>query len=236
MKVLVVGASGATGRLVVSQLLERGAKVKAIIRTLDGLPNHPNLYKIQACVHDLTSLDMAPYVKDCNAVICCLGHNLSFTGIFGKPRLLVTDTIQCLCNAVKVNDSDVLVKVILMNTTGNSNRDLPEKPPLSQRVVIGILRALLPPHVDNESAADFLRTQIGPTDKAIEWAIVRPDALTNEPEVTRYNIQPSPIRNVIFDSGSSSRINVGNFMIELLFNDKLWLKWKGHMPVIYNQE
>ncbi|MFT7235468.1 MAG: hypothetical protein ACI9QV_001045 [Methylophagaceae bacterium] len=236
MRVLVVGASGATGRLVVSQLLERGAKVKAIIRTLDGLPDHPNLYKIQACVHDLTSSDMALYVKDCNAVICCLGHNLSFTGIFGKPRLLVTDTIQCLCNAVKVNDSDVLVKFILMNTSGNSNRDLPEKPPLSQRIVIGILRALLPPHVDNENAADFLRTQIGPTNKAIEWAIVRPDALTNQPEVTRYNIQPSPIRNVIFDPGSSSRINVGNFMIELLFNDKLWLKWKGHMPVIYNQE
>ena len=36
MKVLVVGASGATGRLVVEQLLRQGIEVRAIVRSLDG--------------------------------------------------------------------------------------------------------------------------------------------------------------------------------------------------------
>ncbi len=234
MKVLVVGASGATGRLVVNQLLSRGAEVCAIVRSLDALPDMPNLYKIQASVHNLTSIEMATHLKDCNAVVSCLGHNLTFKGMFGKPRLLVTDTLQCICRAIKSNATDDAVKVILMNTTGNSNRDIPETPPLSQRIVIAILRALLPPHVDNENAADFLRTQIGQYDKDIEWVAVRPDALTNEKEVTDYNVCISPIRNAIFDSGATSRINVGNFMAELILNESTWLKWKGQMPVVYN--
>ncbi len=234
MKVLVVGASGATGRLVVEQLLSRGVEVNAIVRSLDALPENPNLFKIQASVHNLTSSEMATHIKDCNAVVSCLGHNLTFKGMFGKPRLLVTDTVQCICCAIRSNDIESAVKVILMNTTGNSNRDIPETPPLSQRIVVSIVRTLLPPHVDNEKAADFLRTKIGQNDKAIEWVAVRPDALTDEKEVTEYDVHTSPIRNAIFDSGATSRINVGNFMTELILNESTWSKWKGHMPVIYN--
>ncbi|WP_438971821.1 NAD(P)-dependent oxidoreductase [Methylophaga sp.] len=235
MKVLVVGANGATGRLVVDQLLSRGVEVNAIVRSLDSLPDSPNLNKIQASVDKLSSTEMATNLKDCNAVVSCLGHNLTLKGLFGKPRLLVTETLQCICRAIKSNNNESAVKVVLMNTTGNSNRDIPEIPPLSQRIVVAILRVLLPPHVDNEKAADFLRTQIGQNDKAIEWVAVRPDALTDEKDVTEYNLHTSPIRNPIFDSGSTSRINVGHFMTELILNESTWAKWKGRMPVVYNQ-
>ncbi|MCP4235433.1 MAG: NAD(P)H-binding protein, partial [Aestuariibacter sp.] len=234
MKVLVVGASGATGRLVVDQLLSRGVEVNAIVRSPDALPDNPDLHKIQASVHDVTSSEMAVHLKGCSAVVSCLGHTLTFRGVFGKPRLLVTDTLQCMCQAIKSNAAERTVKVILMNTTGNSNRDIPEKPPLSQRLVIAILRLLLPPHVDNENAADFLRTRIGQNDRAIEWVAVRPDALTDAQEVTKYDVHASPIRNAIFDSAATSRINVANFMVELISNETSWLKWKGQMPVVYN--
>ncbi|GLX80243.1 hypothetical protein tinsulaeT_35830 [Thalassotalea insulae] len=234
MKVLVVGASGATGRLAVDQLLNQGVEVNAIVRSLDTLPDHPNLYKIKVSVHSLTSSEMATHIKDCIAVVSCLGHNLTFKGMFGQPRLLVTDTLKCICRAIKSNETRDAVKVILMSTTGNSNRDIPEIPPLSQRILIAILRVLLPPHLDNENAADYLRTQIGQNDKSIEWVVVRPDALVDEKEVTEYNVHTSPIRNAIFDSGATSRVNVGNFMAELVLNESTWLKWKGQMPVVYN--
>jgi hypothetical protein len=234
MKVLVVGASGATGRLLVDQLLSQGIEVSAIVRSLDALPDKPNLHKTQASVHTLTSIEMAKHIKGCDAVASCLGHNLTFKGMFGKPRLLVTNTILCICNAIKSNKTESTVKVILMNTTGNSNRDIPEIVPLSQRFVITILRVLLPPHVDNEEAADYLRTQIGQYDKAIEWVAVRPDALTNEIDLTDYDVQTSPIRNAIFSSGATSRVNVAHFMAELITNENTWFKWKGKMPVIYN--
>lgn len=236
MKVLVVGASGATGRLVVENLLRKEVEVSAIVRSLDSLPDNANLVKILASVHDLSSEDMKTHVKGCSAVVSCLGHNLTFKGMFGKPRLLVTDTIRRLCDAIKLNRAGEPVKVVLMNTTGNSNRDIDERPPLSQRAVIGFLRFALPPHLDNENAADYLRTEIGQDDGQIEWVAVRPDALTDELEPTDYTIYPSPIRNAIFDSGATSRINVASFMGELILEEGTWLKWKGRMPVIYNHE
>jgi len=66
-------------------------------------------------------------------------------------------------------------KFVLMNTTGNRNRDLDERISFAQKCVIGLLRILLPPHVDNEKAADYLRTQIGQNNTAVEWVAVRPD-------------------------------------------------------------
>jgi hypothetical protein len=121
-----------------------------------------------------------------------------------------------------------------MNTSGNRNRDLNEPISFGQKCVIGLLRLLLPPHVDNEKAADFLRTQIGQKNRLIEWTAVRPDSLINEEEVTDYEIHPSPIRSAIFNAGKTSRINVGHFMADLISDNDLWNKWKGQMPVVYN--
>ncbi len=123
-----------------------------------------------------------------------------------------------------------------MNTTGNRNRDLEEAISFGEKCVIGLIRLLVPPHRDNEQAADYLRIQIGQQDRAIEWAAVRPDTLINEDEVTEYEVHPSPTRSAIFDAGKTSRINVGHFMAELITDDELWNRWKGQMPVIYIKE
>ncbi|MCP4455563.1 MAG: NAD(P)H-binding protein, partial [Planctomycetes bacterium] len=81
MTTLVVGASGATGQLLVTQLLNRGHHVRAIVRTPDALPagvkNHEKLCVIHASVLDLSDADMAQHVKGCDAVASCLGHNMS---------------------------------------------------------------------------------------------------------------------------------------------------------------
>ena len=240
MIILVVGASGATGRLLVEQLLERGHYVRIIVRSTENLPdnviNHDNLSMVQASVLNLSDAEIAQHVSGCDALASCLGHNLSFKGIFGSPRRLVTDATQPLCSAVKANKPKKPVKFVLMNTTGNSNRDLNEQVSYKQKCVIGLLRLMLPPHVDNENAADYLRTQIGQNDGTIEWAVVRPDNLINETETTEFEVHPSPIRSAIFDAGKTSRINVGCFMADLISNDDTWNEWKGKMPVIYNKE
>ena len=237
-KVLVVGASGATGRLLVKQLLQQKITVVAIVRSPNALTQfigmQTNLRVIKANIDQLSENDLTNYLVDCEAVLSCLGHNLTFKGIFGKPRLLVTDTVTKLCRALESMNPDKKIKFILMNTNGNSNRDIPERPPFSQRCVIAILRLLLPPHVDNEKAADFLRVNVGQNHPHIEWVAVRPDSLTNDENVTKYDVHASPTINAIFDSVPTSRINVGNFMANLVTDENLWNAWKGKMPVIYN--
>ena len=65
---------------------------------------------------------------------------------------------------------------------------------------------------------------------------MRPDGLTDEAEVTPYDIHASPTRDAIFDAGKTSRINVADFMANLLTDDDLWSRWHGQMPVIYNRD
>ena len=237
-KVLIVGASGATGKLLVADLLQRNIEVVAVVRAASSLTktieNQSNYREIPASITELSEQELIPYLKGCDVVLSCLGHNLTFKGMFGEPRRLVTDTIEKVSRAIESLEPDKKVKIILMNTTGNRNRDIPEKPPLSQKLVISVLRLLLPPHVDNEQAADFLRTCIGQDHQFIDWVAVRPDSLTNEVEVSKYKTHSSPTRNAIFDSAPTSRINVANFMANLATNSDLWAVWRGKMPVIYN--
>jgi nucleoside-diphosphate-sugar epimerase len=239
MTVLVVGASGATGSQLVEQLLIEKHIVKVIVRSPEKLPEawktNANLQIISASLLELSDAEMSEIVSDCNAVASCLGHNMSWKGVYGQPRKLVTDATRRLCNALKSNNLQSPTKFVLMNTTGNRNRDLNEPISFAQKCVIGLLRLLLPPHVDNEKAADYLRTQIGQNNNSIEWVAVRPDGLINEEEVTDYEIYPSPTRSAIFNAGKVSRINVGHFMASLITDDNLWTKWKGQMPVIYSK-
>ena len=239
MKILVVGANGATGSKLVEQLLIEKHQVKVIVRSPEKLPeswkNNNNLKIITASVLNLTDSEISKIVKDCNAVASCLGHNMSWKGIYGHPRKLVTEATQKLCNAIKSNNPKNPIKFVLMNTTGNRNRDLNEPISFAQKCVIALLRLLLPPHVDNEKAADFLRTRIGQNNNFIEWVAVRPDGLINEEEVTNYEIHPSPTRSAIFNAGKVSRINVGHFMASLIHDEGLWSTWEGKMPVIYSK-
>ena len=237
-KALVLGASGTTGKLLVEELFRQNLEVVAVVRPSSSLmskfKNQSNYREIPASISEMSDQDLTPHLKDCDVVLSCLGHNLNFKGMFGKPRRLVTDTVKKVSRIVESLESDKKVKIILMNTSGNSNRDIPENPPLSQKLVILVLRLLLPPHVDNEQAADFLRVHIGQNHDFIEWVAVRPDSLTNETKGSKYVIHASPTRNAIFDSAPSSRINVANFMANLASNSDLWAAWKGKMPVIYN--
>lgn len=238
MSILVVGATGATGRLLVTELLSRGEKVRVIVRSAEKLSalarQHETLTVIEANLLDLSDEELVGHVAGCNAVASCLGHNLTFRGMFGSPRRLVTDATRRLCHAIQNSEPDRTTKFVLMNTSGNINRDLNEKVSVAEHCVLILLRLLVPPHPDNEQAAEFLRTRIGQKNSLVEWAAVRPDSLIDKEEVSEYSIHPSPTRSALFNAGKTSRINVAHFMAELITNEEVWEKWKGQMPVIYN--
>jgi len=239
MTTLVVGATGATGKQLVEQLLNMGQKVKVIVRPSGNIPDNWNrsdkISIIKACISEISVDEMINYLKDCRSVASCLGHNLTLKGIFGKPRNLVTDAITLLSNAIQKNSPEKPIKFVLMNTTGNRNRDLNEPISIGQKLVMGLIRLLVPPQLDNEKAADILRVDIGQNNKLIHWVAVRPDTLINEDIVTEYEIYASPTRSALFNPGKTSRINVGYFMAKLIVDNDLWDKWKGQMPVIYNK-
>ena len=237
--VLIVGASGATGKLLIEQLLGRGSEVRSVVRSADGLPeplrSHHRLSVIQASLLNLDDTELKQLADGCDAVASCLGHNMTLKGIFGPPYRLVTEATRRLTKALKAAAREKPARFVLMNTAGNRNRDLPEKVTMSHRAAIGVIRLLIPPHADNEQAADVLRCDIGQNDAALEWCVVRPDTLTHGTESTAYQVFASPIRSAIFDPGQTSRLNVARFMTDLILDDSVWSQWRGQMPVIYDR-
>lgn len=238
MATLVVGANGATGRLLVEQLLSQGQKVSVIVRSAEALPEilkDNNLLTITVgSLLDMSDAELLKQVENCSAVVSCLGHNLTIKGLFGQPRRLVTEVAKKLCRAIERSTPRTRVKYILMNTTGNQNTQAGERVSIAESIVIRLIRHLLPPHADNELAAAYLQSNFGTYQKVIEWVAVRPDSLVDEAFVTKYDVYPSPIRSAIFDAGKTSRINVAHFMSELVIKNNVWEKWKCQMPVIYN--
>ncbi|MBI0400716.1 NAD(P)-dependent oxidoreductase [Cyclobacterium marinum] len=168
--------------------------------------------------------EMAGYTKDCPVIACCQGHNMNLKGLFGKPKRLVADAIQLLCRSIQKDFYLRPVKLGLMNTAGNRNRDLKKSVSIPEKLVIGFTRALLPPHSDNEVAADYLRVKIGQKNPLIEWVVLRPDALTEALALSPYSSPPT--RSAILNPGKTSRINVANAMMRLITEHESWLKWK----------
>jgi len=244
MKVLVLGATGATGRLVVQSLLQQQHQVVALVRdpeTLSALNIEfgVQLTQIKGTALSLSDTQLSALIADVDGVVTCLGHNLTLKGVYGAPRMLVRDSIKRVVNLTSAVRSTPL-KMVLMNSSGVRNNDQYEPISIMQHLVMGLIRALLPPHRDNEQAADYLRTLNASDSNAmntkVQWAIVRPDALIDQDDASEYCLYPSPIRSAIFDSGKVSRINVASVMSRLLIDVELWEKWKGKMPLVYNSE
>jgi nucleoside-diphosphate-sugar epimerase len=237
MNVLVLGASGATGKLVVQQLIKKNVKVRMVVRESAIIPSNVSenntVEIVKGNINDFEISKILELVKDCDAVICCLGHNISFKGIFGSPHKLVYNAVVKIIEALQ--SQTLSTKFILLSTTAYTNKKLGEVNNFGEKLVFSLLYVLLPPHKDNMLAADYLVYKIN-TKTKINWVAVRPDSLFDEENINEYEMQNKKIRSPIFNAGKTSRINVSNFIVELVTNDKLWQEWNHKTPVIYNKE
>jgi len=237
MKTLVLGASGATGKLVVAQLLERNLSAKIVIRESATIPdqiaNAQNIEIVKGNIDDFSPDQIRELVQDSDAIVCCLGHNINFKGMFGKPHKLVVNAVKKIVAAIA--SFKETRKFILMSTTAYTNKHLGEKNTYGEKLIFSLLEILLPPHKDNILASDHLIYEVGASEK-IEWIAVRPDSLFDEASQSGYEILEKKKTSPVFNPGKTSRINVAHFMVDLLVNDSIWQEWKFRTPIIYNTE
>src|SRR6266849_3375846 len=77
LRILIVGATGGTGRELVRQALEQGHQVTALVRKPKKMKlEHPNLRVVQGNVHDCDSVESA--MRGQSAVVCALGTKRLF--------------------------------------------------------------------------------------------------------------------------------------------------------------
>lgn len=77
MKVLVLGASGATGKLVVKELIDRGIQARIVIRESASLPSEivesGNVEVIKGSIYDFEVGKIKELLSGSDVVISCLG-------------------------------------------------------------------------------------------------------------------------------------------------------------------
>jgi len=237
---LVVGATGATGKHVVQQLLNQGHPVHVIVRSkermlaaLQDTSQTDSLLTItEASLLDLSDEQIQEHVDQVGSVVSCLGHNLTFKGIFGQPRRLVRDSVKRLSVAL-ANTTSPKRKLIVMGSDGVAHpAGSDDKRGWLERLILSLLRNLVPPHADNEETAAYLYNLVGTGN--MEWCVIRPTDLIDG-EATNYQLFDKPPGG-LFDSSRVTRANVAKCMVDMITVDKLWQEYKMRMPVVHDAD
>lgn len=231
---LVVGATGATGKFVVQYLLDHAKKdqiVKVICRDQAKMKSllsgdyGDRLQITEASISKMSMDELKSITNDCSAVVSCLGHNISIEGMWGKDdRLFVSESTARLTSAMPSESKFILMGSEGVAAPGDDRRGFLD------RVILHILRYLVPPHVDNEAASEYMWSR---NNTKPEWVIVRPCDMQDGPTNQPYVIHPKPTGS-LFGSGIVTRATVARFMVDLLTDPKKWDEYKFHAPVIHD--
>lgn len=196
MKLLIVGASGGTGRELVAQALERGHDVTALVRKPTRLRiEHPRLRVVTGDVMEGSTLDAA--IRGQEAVLSALGH----TRWFYPTRILSAGTANLL-EAMKAHGVRRLVVETALGI-GDSWWQMGLYYTLFVRVVI------LPFYFRDKRRQEAVIRRSG-----AEWTIVRPGALNNGPRRGVYR-QGARVGHWLW-TVSISRADVAAFMLDTL--------------------
>jgi len=196
MHILVIGATGGTGREIVKQALERGHDVAALARKPAKLDlKHDRLRVVQGDVMDPSTLDAA--VKDCDVVVCALGHK-RWLG----PSKILSQGTRNLIAAMERRGVKRLVVESALGVGDSVGR-------LGVYYTLFTIPLILPFYwFDKERQERVVRAS------NLEWIIVRPAQLTNGRKRGTYKHGPR-VGNYLW-SLSISRADVADFMLNQL--------------------
>jgi putative NADH-flavin reductase len=159
--VLIVGATGGTGRQLLTQALERGLEVTALVRDPGKLEvSHPQLAVIRGDVLDCATVEQA--VRGQDAVISALGHTRYF-----QPNRILSDGTRNIVRAMEAHGVRRLVCETSLGIGDSAGR-------MGLYYTFFVLPVILPFYFWDKTRQERV-VEAG----SAEWVIVRPGALTN---------------------------------------------------------
>jgi putative NADH-flavin reductase len=206
MRILILGSTGRTGRILLSEALKRGHSVNVLVGHKSSLKVHPQLVEIFEGT-PLNKFTLAEAMRGCDAVLSTL--NISRISDFPWAKLRTSrDFLSAsMQNILEVINEQPANRIIITTAWGvaETRKDIP----LWFRWLIDNSNIQYP-YRDHERQEELLKMS------HLNYTIVRPVGLTNsekDKEVTvTLNNQPKP-------SFTISRRNVALFMLNVLEND-----------------
>jgi putative NADH-flavin reductase len=161
MRLLIVGATGGTGRQLIAQALERGHAVTALVRNPSKLElKHPQLTVVQGDVLDYHSVEAA--VRGQEAVISALGHKRYF-----YPTRILSEGTGNLLRAMQVHGVPRLVCETSLGIGDSAGR-------MGLYYTLFVIPVILPFYFWDKTRQERLIAA-----SQVEWVIVRPGVLSN---------------------------------------------------------
>lgn len=169
MKIVVFGATGGTGRQVVSQALEAGHEVTVVVRNPEAVNIRGERLKIfQGDVLDLASFSKRIVGQD--AVLSALGVN------HRKPTTVYSEGTG---NIVKAMREAGARRLVCLSSAG---LEIPEDTPWMMRQTI---KLVIQP-MFKYAYEDMARMEKNLRGSGLDWTVVRPPRLTNRPKTGAY--------------------------------------------------
>ena len=198
-RILVVGATGGTGRLLVSQALERGYEVTAFARDPARLGlEHERLKVVRGDVLDSASVEAAMRGQD--AVLCALGHRRYY-----PPSRILSEGTASILRAMETHGVRRFVCETSLGLGDSTGR-------MGLYYTLLVIPLILPFYYWDKTRQEQLIAASN-----ADWVIVRPGALNNGARSGHVR-HGFGIGSFIWTVGIS-RADVADFMLEQLVSD-----------------
>jgi putative NADH-flavin reductase len=170
LKLLVFGATGATGQQVLAQALQKQHEITAFVRNPGKIAVcDPRLRIVEASVADDPTA-VAQSIRGQEAVICTLGRRNSF-----RSDHLIARSLRTIVPAMETEGVKRFIHVSAFGV-GESVHEAPLLPRIMYRLLLSDIFA------DKKVAEDYLRQS------RLDWTIVYPVLLTNGPRTGTYRV------------------------------------------------
>jgi putative NADH-flavin reductase len=197
-RVLVVGATGGTGRQLVAQALERGFAVTALVRDPSRLAIvHPRLTVVRGDVLDETSVNAA--MRGQEAVVSALGHKRYY-----PPNRILSEGTRNLLRAMETHGVHRFVCETSLGVGDSAGR-------LGMYYTFFTIPVVLPFYYWDKTRQEQLIAA-----SRVEWVLVRPGLLNNGAKRGRY--RHGRVGSFLW-TVRISRADVADFMLNQLSSD-----------------
>jgi len=198
-RVLIVGATGGTGRQLVAQALERGFAVTALVRNPAKLQvAHPQLTVVRGDVLDAGSVETA--VRGQQAVLSALGHKR-----FYPPNRILSEGTRNILRAMEAHGVPRFVCETSLGIGDSAGR-------LGVYYTFFTIPVVLPFYYWDKTRQEGVIATSN-----VEWVIVRPGLLTNGEKRGRYR-HGRHVGSFLW-TVRISRADVADFMLNQLESD-----------------
>ena len=199
MRITVFGATGGTGNQVVQQALEAGHEVTAFVRDASRLTiQNEHLSIVTGDAFDADRVAQAVHGQD--AVVCALGSGNDL-----KKTTVRTTGTENIINGMQTHDVKRLMVVTAMGV-GESWDDLS----LMNKFFFAVL--LRSTRADHESQETVVK------ESGLDWTIIRPSGLTDQPQTGEYDVG----ERISANTSQISRADVAALILKEL-EENIWV-------------